>query len=333
MHPAWRRYLAEQRRYVPYLVWSLVATLAFSYALGGAASLPGGLARGLVIGLSILLTFAGAYAAFVVRYLRTGRRVPESPWLRFSLGAFGLACGLWITSTGRGRMPVGAGLLVAALLIGVFFFHDESRRQREQALAARAALAEARLHALEREMRPHFLFNALNGLAELVESGRPEAAGMAHALADLYRRLLQASGTRTMPLSDELAIVSRYLELEAIRFPDRLRSSLAVPRELLATHVPSLILQTLVENAVKHGIAPSVDGGEVRVEAAREPYGLVRLTVTNTGAPFDASRPGGTGLPNSRERLGLLYGERHRFTLRGEPGRTVATFLVTGEPA
>ncbi len=336
MRSEWRHFLLENLRYLPYFFWALLISGGLYFAradFDDPARLLRGLvdvlARSCVIAFTIFVSFLLVYGAFFARALRTGRPVPNSRVLQVSVAFCGLLLGLWLVSPkGPVDTKLGGAVATGALLIGLFYFHSEGQRRREEALAARAALAEARLSGLETQMRPHFLFNALNGLAELAESGRPEAGEMAHALADLYRRLLESSRGRTLPLGEELEIVKRYLELETVRYGDRLKWRVDVPTGLAGFAVPSLVVQTLVENAVRHGVAPAISGGDVLVKASRVDGGRVLVEISNSGEPLPRLLREGTGLANTRERLDLLYGEgAHGFTLETSPtGRTLARF-------
>jgi LytS/YehU family sensor histidine kinase len=204
---------------------------------------------------------------------------------------------------------------------------------KEESLQLRAESAEARYHTLEQQMRPHFLFNALNSLAELIESGQQNAAETAYKLSDLYRRILANSGLKTAPLEAEIEIARSYLELEQLRYGPRLRFTIDVPSNSRELYLPSLMLQTLVENAIKHGIAPSIEGGCIEIAITQQPDKRYRLCVTNMGARYQPqASSNGTGLANTRARLDLLYGDRHQFELRvDERGRTAASFYFTGE--
>jgi sensor histidine kinase YesM len=181
-------------------------------------------------------------------------------------------------------------------------------------------------------MRPHFLFNSLNSLAELIEAGEERAIDVVYKLADIYRLILANSQLKTAPLTSELEIVERYLEIEQLRFGKRLSFSITVAEETGALYAPSLVLQTLVENAVKHGVAKSIDGGHIEVSLTPSADGWHQLSVTNTGAPLgDEVTITGTGIKNTRARLSLLYGERHNFRLEQMAGgRTVASLKFSG---
>jgi sensor histidine kinase YesM len=181
-------------------------------------------------------------------------------------------------------------------------------------------------------MRPHFLFNALNSLAELIESKQENAAETTYKLSDLYRLILTNSGLKTAPLDSEIEIVRSYLELEQLRFGSRLQFHIEAPENSHEIFLPSLTLQTLVENAIKHGVSPSIEGGRVVIEIARLIDEGYVLRVTNTGSSFQPQTlNNGVGLANTRARLDLLYGNRHKFRVESDGlGRTVASFELSG---
>jgi sensor histidine kinase YesM len=191
---------------------------------------------------------------------------------------------------------------------------------------------EAQLNTLKTQLQPHFLFNSLNSLSELIESDRARAAEMTQKLADLYREILAASDRILSPLSSEAAIVQKYLELERLRFGERLSFRVVLPPNAERVFLPSLLAQTLVENAVKHGIARSIEGGEVELRVASDATGGYRFELTNTGEPLRAGYRPRTGLTNSKARLDLLYGPEHGLELLSDPSRgTRVSFHFSGE--
>jgi len=297
------------------------------------------LVYGTLIGLIIGLFFSAFYAALTWIKVRTGRFYQPPVLAQILLGSLGAVTGMWLVEAFGGwwqgrpqeSPPLLPVLLFSGLIAAAFSLYFAYRHAREESLALRAESAEARYQALETQMRPHFLFNALNTLAELIESGQENAAETTYRLSDLYRQILANSGLKTASLSSELSIVRAYLELERLRFSTRLRFEINAPEDGDQIFLPSLMLQTLVENAVKHGIAPSVEGGDIWIEIAPDGAGY-RLSVANTGAPLAAPWIAGTGLANTKARLDLLYGNLHRLEVRGdEQGRTVAAFSFTGE--
>ncbi len=214
----------------------------------------------------------------------------------------------------------GAILLVSHILDSrerLAFQQTESARLNEQ-------LSKAQLNALRRQIEPHFLFNTLNAIAGLVRERRNDAAvNMIAKLSDFLRRVVEDSNRQEVPLGEEMEFVQKYLDIQKVRFADRLQWSVDVPSELLAAQVPSLILQPMVENAVKHGIAKRVQGGAIRIAASRS-NGRLALRIYNDGPALPASweeTHSGTGISNVRTRLERLYGHGFELTMKNQgPG-------------
>jgi two-component system, LytTR family, sensor kinase len=260
----------------------------------------------------------------------------------------------WYLARPRGVGPLGetvrqivaaytmSGIMVYWALVGAYAAFDWHRRFRERELAAarlavRAAQLEAsatqsRLDALRMELNPHFLFNTLNSVAGLARRGDTDGAvRMLSTLGELLRVTL-GQKEQEVALEQELDFLRRYLEIERVRFHDRLTVRVDVPDDLLRLPVPSLILQPLAENAVRHGVARSPGPGMVMVRAERRGDALV-LEVRDTGAGFNGNGRGeGVGLANTRERLARLYGDRARLELENVPGggARVAVTLPAG---
>jgi two-component system, LytTR family, sensor kinase len=215
--------------------------------------------------------------------------------------------------------------LVLAVVHAVDYY-AKYRDREVRASQLEARLAEARLAALKRQMNPHFLFNTLNSISALMYVDPNAADAMLARLSELLRLALDADGEQEVPLARELALLSRYLEIEKIRFEDRLRIEVDVAPALLDARVPALSLQPLAENAIRHGIARRPEGGTLRVRAARDAgaNGHLRLTVEDdgTGLPSEEAkdRGDGIGLGNLRARLEELYGQSQRLALAGRPG-------------
>lgn len=197
----------------------------------------------------------------------------------------------------------------------------DAARLAAQAARLEAQLSTAQLHALEAQLQPHFLFNSLHTIASLAREERH--ADVVRLVADLSELLRQVTDQQapTRALRDELHLARRYLDIQGVRFGDRLRVEVAIPDELAAVSVPALTLQPLVDNAVRHGITPQVAGGCVRVSAVRAGRD-VRITVSDDGAgvPADwsADRATGTGLKNLRSRLDILYSGRASLEAGGQ---------------
>lgn len=217
-------------------------------------------------------------------------------------------------------------LITYGAIVAVGYTVDSLRR-----LAMREAeLSKAQLDALRRQIEPHFLFNTLNGIAGLVRDHQNRAAvGMIAGLSDLLRRVLEDSERQLVPLAEEISFLERYLELQRMRFGDRLKVIIDVPGELCGAMVPSLILQPLVENAILHGIEQRVDGGSIRISAAGEDQVLI-LQVHNDGPglpAFGVASAGGVGITNTLGRLRTLYGMASALEVRNHALAGVETVL------
>lgn len=184
-------------------------------------------------------------------------------------------------------------------------------------------LASAELSALKMQLHPHFLFNTLNAITAFVRTEPLVAERMIARLSELLRHTLQHAGVHEVALEDELRFLRSYLEIEQARFDERLRVCWEIDPAVLRARVPHLILQPLVENAIRHGIGPRAAGGTVQIEA-RPRGGRLELVVRDRGVGMD---PGtartGVGLSNTRARLRQLYGAQHTIEVQGAPGRGV----------
>jgi LytS/YehU family sensor histidine kinase len=192
----------------------------------------------------------------------------------------------------------------------------------------REMLAKAQLAALRLQLEPHFIFNALNAVTGLIRENRGnEAIAAVTALGDLLRRVTDRSERQFVALQDEADFLCKYLEIQQVRFAERLRCRLEIPAELSQALVPDLILQPLVENAVKHGIAKRAKGGELQVSAART-GDMLTLTVANDGPALATEFRDGVGLSNTRRRLQALYGEQQSLTLSDTAQGVLATLSL-----
>lgn len=225
-------------------------------------------------------------------------------------------------------------VVLGAWLAGYFFYHVLDRYSRLQ-----INLKDAELRALKSQINPHFIFNSLNSLRALIEEEPARARQAVTQLANLLRYSLQSGQLEVVPFEDELRVVSDYLALEQIRHEERLRVRLDIAPETLGLSIPPLLLQTLVENAVKYGISTRAEGGEIAIVARRENDAL-RLQVSNPGelAPAHAAKTAksastGLGLRNAAERLRLLFGERAKLELRvGAPTLVIAEAILPAAP-
>lgn len=213
-------------------------------------------------------------------------------------------------------------LVVYALIFTVTHLLDAREnmaRQMTESARLSEELSMARLAALRRQMEPHFMYNALNSIAGLVRDQRSDAAvNMIVGLSEFLRRASEDSHRSQVALAEEVEYLQRYLDLQKVRFGERLQVSVDVPGELLGARVPNLLLQPLVENGIKHGIGKLVSGGHVRVVGARHHDNLC-LSVYNDGPRLPArvaATPPGVGLANLRTRLKILHGDDFQLDLR-----------------
>jgi two-component system LytT family sensor kinase len=208
-------------------------------------------------------------------------------------------------------------LLIYMAIVGFVYFHDYYNEIKEKEIKTsqlNAQLAQAQLQALRIQLQPHFLFNVLNTVSAYVYENPDTAVKMIAYLSKMLRFSFSSRNENEITLEEELRLLSGYLEIERIRFQDRLRITLRIDPHVNQALVPTMLLQPLVENAVRHGIAQKTTGGEI-VVSARSDSGRLRIVVSDSGPGFQGDSEQlftrGVGLRNTRERLRMLYGERH----------------------
>jgi two-component sensor histidine kinase len=230
-------------------------------------------------------------------------------------------------------------VVVYVLILTVTYLadaRDRIGRQMTEAARLNEELSKAQLTALRRQMEPHFMYNTLNTIAGLVRDQRnPAAVNMIVGLSEFLRRASEDSHRAQVTLAEEVEYLQRYLDIQKLRFGDRLRVMLDIPAELLHAKVPNLLLQPLVENAIKHGISKRLAGGTIRIVATGS-EGTLRLIVSNDGPctqeDLDATRTG-VGLGNLRTRLQILHGDQSDLVLKraGADGVDVVVTLPLQE--
>jgi two-component system, LytTR family, sensor kinase len=220
-------------------------------------------------------------------------------------------------------------LLIYGVIVSVSHALDYYRKYHErtvQTLELEKHLTEARLQALLHQLKPHFLFNTLNGIASLMHTDVDAADRMLVRLSELLRITMSHTGAPQTTLREEVAFLERYLDIERIRFRDRLEVSISIDEAAIDALVPSLILQPIIENAVRHGIEPQSRTGRVEIKGVREADRLI-LTVSDNGSgmPEGVPKREGIGLANTRARLRELYDDMQKFELvnRAEGGLCV----------
>lgn len=279
-----RRYPVGRERLLPTLAWHGLAALAVAIAQGV-----------LAVGLRAM----GLYltGALPTEQIMTFATLPLSQLLISSFD----------------------GVVTYSAIVGLYYavtYYQQFRERAVRASQLEAQVAQAQLLALKMQLQPHFLFNALNSISALVTDNPLAAERMIARLSDLLRTTLDNVGTQEVPLRQELAFLETYLEIERARFPNRLSIELHIAEDVYDALVPNLLLQPLVENAIRHGIAPRPEGGIVQIYAERtNGHLLLRVGDNGAGAPSLTPKDWGVGLTNTRARLDQLYGSAHTFTL------------------
>lgn len=211
---------------------------------------------------------------------------------------------------------------VIVFITHAYVYYERFRENELRAAQLEGQLAQAQLSALKMQLHPHFLFNTLNAISSLMHTDVEAADRMIVRLSDLLRLTLESAGKQMVTLKEEIDFLKRYLEIEQIRFQDRLTVDLDIAADTLDARVPTLILQPLVENAIKHGIAPRASAGRIEI-SARRGNGMVQLRVKDNGMGFGrqgrSTLQEGLGLSNTRSRLEKLYGVSHRFEISNGP--------------
>ncbi len=213
-------------------------------------------------------------------------------------------------------------ILIYMAVVGIksaFNYYQKYREKQLRTSQLEARLAQSRLQVLKMQLHPHFLFNTLNAISELLHRDPDAAEHMITDLSDLLRMSFENLEVQEIPLRQELEFLRKYLEIEQMRFQDRLTVEMHIAPDTLDASVPNMILQPLVENAIKHGISPKADGGRIDIDATRSNGHLI-LSVADDGVGMQQPSPhltlrDGVGLSNTRRRLRHLYGEEHRFEL------------------
>jgi len=321
-HAAWRVFSWGILTWVawapltPLMIW-----LARRYSL-----VEGQLKRNLVFHVPAFLIFSALHSAaattinLTIKPFDNMGTSPEAFWPRFLSRLQGF---------------LGADLLVYGAVVGVCYAIDYYGKFREREYIAtqlEAQLAHAQLESLRMQLHPHFLFNTLNGIVGLVRDNKNEAAvNMLVGLSDLLRHALEHSDRQEVELQEELSFIKLYLNIQQMRFSDRLQIDFDVEPATTKSMVPNLILQPLVENALRHGIGQSAGAGSIRIKAMRERENLI-LNVSDNGAGlpghWQLKTSTGIGLANTAARLQQLYGENHRFDIHNRDEGGVEVEIV-----
>jgi sensor histidine kinase YesM len=260
------------------------------------------------VAASVALAFVGAVAIVAISPLVTWTKEPTVPFFAHVLS--------------RTFMDIQRYWYVLLITQAIAFY---GKYQERQLLSSQleAQLARAQLEVLKIQLEPHFLFNTLNSIASLARHDGPAAEHMTLQLADLLRMSLDGVGVHEVPLHQELTFLQKYIDIQQVRFHDRLRVEHEIDSRTLDTLVPNLILQPLVENAIRHGISPRRAPGLIRISSWRD-HDDVWMEIRDDGVGFTRGRgvmpPEGVGLRNTRGRLRQLYNEDHAMVLEDAPG-------------
>ena len=205
--------------------------------------------------------------------------------------------------------------IIWSFIYFMYHFMAKTRKQQMDTIKLEALVKELELKTIKAHINPHFIFNALNSIRALIDENPARARRAITELSNILRSSLNIEKGETVSLEDELKIVKDYLALENMRFEDRLKVEYDIDDDTLDQQVPPMMLQTLVENAIKHGISKQVRGGVVRIVSDFK-GNYHRLSVQNTGLLNGRSSRSGFGLSSTQDRLGLLYGDKARFEIR-----------------
>ena len=295
--------------------------------------------------------YAWALVAPIILWL--GRRFPleRGRWLRglrvhvpaaivISLVKIGLVYGgtrlfEWLPDRGGGPGAFHSSLFTYVIIVAIgqgFAYYRMQQAAQLRTSRLEASLAEARLDALKLQLQPHFLFNTLHAISSLMHKDVDAADRMISRLSELLRGAIEKVGVREVTLKEELEFLSGYLEIERTRFHDRLSIKQEIDPAMLDASVPNLMLQPLVENAVRHGIEPKTGPGEIFIRCSKRNSVLV-VNINDDGPGLDSAHDGrsreGVGLSNTRSRLEQLYGDAYRLELvNGASGGVALTLEI-----
>ena len=310
------------------MVWAYLFALATPLVLWAASRLPiersswirsALLHLPLSIVLAVLLTALGRVLIWLRFAYPAGKPLTFESITRFVIGNFSEAIGIY---------------LMIALASYAYSFYNRYREGRLRTLQLEAQLSHAQLQALKMQLHPHFLFNTLHSISALLNKDVEAARKMITRLGDFLRLTLENSGSQEVTLQQEMEFLSCYLEIERIRFQNRLVTHMDVSPQSLLAKVPNLILQPIVENAIRHGIAPRSTPGLLEIEA-KQHNGTLRIQVRDNGPGLPKHRTSqnlikkGLGLANTETRLVRLYGADHLFDLANNPaGGLIVTLEI-----
>ena len=311
-----------------YFIWNLITANAIGYTIHGLFVVGG------MLGLEAWSRRSGSVARTLYYILVSTAGVI----IGFTIVAMVVADGTffnWLRSPRWVAIMAFSSVVVSIVLSTIFFWRErharaeaelERARLRAERVEREATLAN--LRALQAQIEPHFLFNTLANVTSLVDLDPAKAKRMLESFIRFLRASLGATRSEATTLAEESELIAAYLDVLEIRMGSRLRYSIDVPADLHGFSIPPMLLQPVVENAIRHGLEPKVDGGNVAFRARREGSEVV-IEVSDTGVGFSPTTRGGVGLTNLRDRLRAIYGERASLAVcdNAPAGATVALRL------
>ena len=304
------------------------------------------------IGLTIHVLFD--IGGYLIGHQRVSALSTKARVLFFAgIPIIGCLIGYWIglslLGVDVGRIVHGAPRIVIAIVMLSIIFSTlwyrylsgmnrlaqaeaESARERARVVELQRQALDAQLRSLQAQIEPHFLFNTLANVVSLIDSAPDNARRMLERLIDLLRASLAASRSERTTLAQETALITAYLDILRIRMGERLSYRIDVPPELMSAHIPPLSLQPLVENSVKHGLEPKLEGGRVHL-TARSSGDALLLDVEDDGLGFPPNAAGGVGLSNLRERIASIYGGRGQLVVEALARGTRVRMTIPLQPA
>jgi sensor histidine kinase YesM len=227
-----------------------------------------------------------------------------------------------------GAINMSAVILLWSLIYFVVHYMENYKKKEIESLIWEAAVKDYELKTLKSQLNPHFMFNAMNSIRALIEED-PESAKVAITkLSNILRYSLQMERMERVPLEDEIETVKNYLDLERIRFEDRLKYKIDIDKSSEKIEIPPMMIQTLVENGIKHGVSKRTDGGEIELKSkmySTEIGSKLKIEIRNSGhlSEEQLKNSNGFGVSNTKHRLNLLFGDNAHFTIKNENGDTV----------
>lgn len=295
--------------------------------------------------LGILLTHAYRFVVLKLKLLQlpTAKLIPKALIVIVVISGILTLFNIWldrITVPNFDKLPFNFALisgylfnwskyiLLWALIYHLFQYWEKSLQAERDKYRLEASLREIEYNNLKTQLNPHFLFNSLNGIRTLVDVNPNSAKVAITKLSNLLRSSLQMSNYKTVSLRQEIETVKDYLDIEKLRFEDRLVIEYKISNEALDAQFPPMMLQTLTENAVKHGIAKLKQGGTIVIEAFVNDRLFVNIENPGAIDIFTIKNPAGYGLKNTRERLKILYGDSAELSLTNKNNETVLTQII-----